>query len=52
MGVVDDVQRSAVGLLTGRLDLILRELKAESPVVSQLKGVNEWDPFMMSPVYG
>lgn len=48
----DDMQRSAVGLFTGRLDLILRELKGESPIVSQLKGVSEWDAFKTSPVSG
>lgn len=52
MGVVDDVQRSAVGLFTGWLDLILRKLEAKSPIVSQLKGEGEWDPFKTSPVSG
>lgn len=52
MGIGDDMQRSAVGLFTGRLDLILRELEGESSVVSQLEGVSEWDPFKTSPVSG
>lgn len=52
MDIGDDMQRSAVGLFTGRLDLILRELKGESPIVSQLKGVSEWDAFKTSPVSG
>lgn len=52
MGIGDDVQRAAVGLLTGRLDLILRKLEAERPIVSQLKGIGEWDPFKTSPVSG
>lgn len=52
MGIGDDVQRSAVGLFTGWLDLILRKLEAESPIVSQLKGIGEWDPFKTSPVSG
>lgn len=52
MDVGDDMQRSAVGLFTGRLDLILRELEGESTVVSQLKGVSKWDPFKTSPVSG
>lgn len=43
--VVDDVQRSAVGLFAGRLDLTLRELESECPIVPQLKGVRERDPF-------
>lgn len=50
--VGDDVQRSAVGLFAGGLDLILRELKAKGPVVSQLKCVSEGDPFETSPVSG
>lgn len=52
MDIGDDVQRSAVGLFTGWLDLILRQLEGESPVVSQLKGVSKWNPFKTSPVSG
>lgn len=52
MGVGDDVQGAAVGLLAGRLDLVLGELEAERPVVPQLEGVGEGDAFQMSPVSG
>lgn len=34
MGVGDDVQGPAVGLLAGRLDLVLWQFEAERPVVS------------------
>lgn len=34
MGVGDDVQGSAVGLLTGRLDLVLWQFEAERSVIS------------------
>ncbi len=50
--VVDDVHGSAVGLLTGRLDLIFGKLEAKLALISQLKGVGERDPLQMSPVSG
>lgn len=50
--VSDDVQGSFIGLLARRLDLIRRELEAERPVVSELEGVGEGDPFQSGPVPG
>lgn len=52
VGVGDDVQGAAVGLLAGRLDLVLGELEAERAVVPQLEGVGEGDAFQTSPVSG
>lgn len=50
VGVGDDVQGSCEGLLARGLDLILRELEAERPVVPELEGVGEGDPLLTSPV--
>lgn len=52
MDVSDDVQGSFIGLLARWLDLILRELEAERPVVPELEGVGEGDPFQTGPVPG
>lgn len=52
VGVGDDVQSSAVGLLAGRLDLVLWKLEGELPFVPQLKGVGVGDPLHPSPVSG
>ena len=51
MGVGDDVQGSAVGLLARGPDLVLGKLEAKCPVVSQLKGEGEGDPRKTSPVF-
>lgn len=50
--VGDDVQGSAVGLLTGWLDLVLWKLEAKISFVSQLKCVGEGDSLQPSPVSG
>lgn len=52
VGVCDDMHGSAVGLLTGWLDLILGKHEAKCPIISQLKGVGEGDPLQTSPVSG
>lgn len=52
MGVGDDVQGPAVGLLARWLDLIHGELEAKLSFVPQLKGVGEGDPLCPSPVSG
>lgn len=52
MCVGDDVQRAAVRLLTGGLDLLGRQQEAVVSRVSELEGVGEGDSLQTGPVPG
>lgn len=52
VGVRNYVLGSCIGLLACGLDLVLGELEAERPIVSELEGEGEGDPIHAGPVPG